>query len=251
MTAYALKCALLPEPAQQRGHLPLHRGGGARRHDRQPALSGRRRRAHGDGPLSALGGVRRACPRAPRSHHGGLRLAAVEHDPDGRARQRHDLRQRALLQRRHGRDRQQRRPEHLRLAEQRLQRARRADRAQQPARRAQEGAAPGQRRGGPIPRRARPGDRVRGRLRDAGRRHLHGRALPLPGAGHAGRRGRRAAARCASTAPRSTTAATSCSGRGSASCSRRRAAAAWDPQPSAMERRPSGIGAKGIRCRAQ
>ena len=51
-------------PAQQRGHLPLHRGVGARGLHRQPALPRRRRRAHGDGPLPALRRVRRA-----RTHH--------------------------------------------------------------------------------------------------------------------------------------------------------------------------------------
>ena len=53
------------EPAQQRGHLPLHRGGGARRVDRQSALPGGGRRAHGDRPLSpfAVFGALHPCSR--------------------------------------------------------------------------------------------------------------------------------------------------------------------------------------------
>ena len=240
------------EPAQQRGHLPLHRGGGAGGLHRQPPLPRRRRRAHGDGPLSALRRVRRAGARAPRPHHRRLRLAAVEHDPDGRARQRRDLRQRALLQRRHGRHRQQRRPEHLRLAQQRLQRPRRADRAQQRAVRAQEGAAPGQRRRGPVPRRPRPGDRVRGHVRHARRHHLHGRALPLPGTRHAGRAGRRPRRGAHRRRRTSTTARMFCSGRGSGSrCSTPGGGGMGPPRGARCGRRSSRIGAKGIRCRAQ
>ena len=55
------------EPAQQRGHLPLHRGVGARGLNRQSALPGVRRRAHGDGPLSPVRRVRSACTRSSRT----------------------------------------------------------------------------------------------------------------------------------------------------------------------------------------
>ena len=209
MTAYALKCALLPSLPNNEGIfrcIEVAAPEGSIVNPRFPAAVGGRMATGHYLPFAVFGALGAA---AAGSHHRCLRLAVVEHDPDGGARQRPDLRQRAVLQRRHGRHRQQRRPEHLRLAEQRLQRPRRADRAQQRDVRARKELRPGS--GGPVGSAA--ASARRSSSRSSPRRRSASSSWPSVAAFRhrewpAGRPA--PAARCASTARLSTTAATSC-----------------------------------------
>ena len=107
MTAYALKCALLPSLPNNEGIfrcIEVAAPEGSIVNPRFPAAVGGRMAT---GHYLPVCRVRRAGSSASGSQHRRLRLAVVEHDPDGRACQRRHLRQRAVLQRRHGRNRQQ------------------------------------------------------------------------------------------------------------------------------------------------
>ena len=88
MTAYALKCALLPNLPNNEGIfrcIEVAAPEGSIVNPRFPAAVGGRMAT---GHYLPVRRVRRAGSRHARPHHRGLGLAAVEHDPDGRARQR-------------------------------------------------------------------------------------------------------------------------------------------------------------------
>ena len=88
MTAYALKCALLPNLPNNEGIfrcIEVTAPEGSIVNPRFPASVGGRMATGHYLPFAVFGALG---PRAPGPRHRGLRLAAVEHDPDGRARQR-------------------------------------------------------------------------------------------------------------------------------------------------------------------
>ena len=136
MTAYALKCALLPNLPNNEGIfrcIEVAAPEGSIVNPRFPASVGGRMATGHYLPFAVFGALAPIIPDRVMAASGSPLWSMIQ---TGVRAERGDLRQRAVLQRRHGRHRQQRRPEHLRLAQQRLQRPRRADRAQQRAVRA-------------------------------------------------------------------------------------------------------------------
>ena len=108
MTAYAVRCALLPGLPNNEGMyrpIKVEAPEGSLLNPRFPAAVVSR--AH-DRPLRADPGAGRAAPGDPRARDGGGGLAAVGAEPSRRARRRQALHHRALLQRRHGRHRRSR-----------------------------------------------------------------------------------------------------------------------------------------------
>jgi hypothetical protein len=143
-------------------------------------LPGLRRVAHADRPLSADAGLRLPRQDRARQGDGGLRVADVGHEPVRRERRGQALRQHVLLQRRHGCDADPRRRHLPLLAVERLLDVHRTVRADRAAALPPQEAASGLRRGGPLPRRPRPGDHDGEPVADADRRVVSRRANDLP-----------------------------------------------------------------------
>ena len=192
MTAYALKCLLLPDLPNNEGIfrcIEVWAPAGTIVNPRFPAAVGGRMATGHYLPIAVFGALAPVIPERIMAASGSPLWSMIQ---TGRAPGWRHLRQCPFLQRRHGRHRQPRWTEHLCLAEQRVQRSGRIDRAQQPAHRAPQAASRGEWRYWQVSRRTWPGDRIRGHVGDADRRHLHGRALPLSRTRHAGRPTRRA-----------------------------------------------------------
>ena len=102
MTAYALKCALLPNLPNNEGIFRCIDVAAPEGTIVNPEISGARWRTHGNGPLPAIRDLWRAGANSWRADDRGLRLAVMEHHPDRRACERQDLRERAVLQWWHG-----------------------------------------------------------------------------------------------------------------------------------------------------
>jgi N-methylhydantoinase B/oxoprolinase/acetone carboxylase alpha subunit len=87
MTAYAVKCALLPN-LPNNGHVPPDQDHRAGRLDPEPPIPDRRRRPRGHRALRPGSGVRRAGADHAGAGHGRGRLAALDPDPRRPARRR-------------------------------------------------------------------------------------------------------------------------------------------------------------------
>ena len=130
MTAYALKCALLPNLPNNEGIfrcIEVTAPEGSLVNPRFPVAVGGRMATGHYLPLAVFGALAPVLPDRMLAACGSPLWSLIQ---TGVRAIGQDLRQRLLLQRRHGRDRQQRRAEHLCMAEQCLERAGRTDRAQ-------------------------------------------------------------------------------------------------------------------------
>ena len=179
MTAYALKCALLPNLPNNEGIfrcIEVTAPEGSLVNPRYPAAVGGRMATGHYIPIAVFGALHPCSPSSVIAASGSPLWSLIQ---TGVRAERQDLRQRAVLQRRHGRNRQPATaqstyawpsnvsnvPVELIERNARCSSTRKELRARQRRRR-------------PAPRRARPGDPVRGDVRNPGRHDLHGRALP-------------------------------------------------------------------------
>ena len=171
MTAYAVRCALLPDLPNNEGMYRPVRVERARGLPAQPALPRRGGEPLEHRPLRAHARLRRPAPGDPRARDGRRRARRSGPSPSPAcARATRAVHQRALLQRRHGRDGGEGRRERAVVAQQHLVDAGGGGGAQQPALLPLQAPARRLGRGRPVSRRSRPGHPDGERVRDADRR---------------------------------------------------------------------------------